>query len=69
MKPSLLRSYLILFTDNEKINCNFEDGFCYWIQSLEDDSEWERISGPTFPFMSGPDYDHTYGNLSGKNKL
>ncbi|CAM5076851.1 unnamed protein product [Natator depressus] len=52
-------------SNNEKINCNFEDGFCYWIQSLEDDSEWERISGPTFPFMSGPDYDHTYGNLSG----
>uniref|UniRef100_A0A8C3XP74 Enteropeptidase n=2 Tax=Chelydra serpentina TaxID=8475 RepID=A0A8C3XP74_CHESE len=51
--------------NNEKINCNFEDGFCYWIQDLEDDSEWERISGPTFPFMSGPDYDHTYGNLSG----
>ncbi|TFK10318.1 serine/threonine-protein kinase MRCK alpha [Platysternon megacephalum] len=52
-------------SNNEKINCNFEDGFCYWIQDLEDDSEWERINGPTFPFMSGPDYDHTYGNLSG----
>ncbi|XP_032641901.1 enteropeptidase [Chelonoidis abingdonii] len=52
-------------SNNEKINCDFEDGFCYWIQDLEDDSEWERISGPTFPFMSGPDYDHTYGNMSG----
>uniref|UniRef100_A0A8C3PGK2 Enteropeptidase n=1 Tax=Chrysemys picta bellii TaxID=8478 RepID=A0A8C3PGK2_CHRPI len=51
--------------NNEKINCNFEDGFCYWNQDLEDDGEWERINGPTFPFMSGPDYDHTYGNLSG----
>uniref|UniRef100_A0A8D0GXK5 Enteropeptidase n=1 Tax=Sphenodon punctatus TaxID=8508 RepID=A0A8D0GXK5_SPHPU len=48
-----------------KINCSFEDGFCYWIQDLQDDDEWERISGPTFPFMSGPDYDHTFGNLSG----
>ncbi|XP_006128902.2 enteropeptidase [Pelodiscus sinensis] len=52
-------------SNNEKINCNFEDSFCYWSQDLEDDGEWERISGPTFPFMSGPDYDHTYGNLSG----
>ncbi|KAM6447209.1 enteropeptidase isoform 7-T7 [Liasis olivaceus] len=52
-------------TNNEKINCTFEDGFCYWIQDLEDDSEWERINGPTFPTTSGPDFDHTFGNLSG----
>ncbi|KFZ59971.1 Enteropeptidase, partial [Antrostomus carolinensis] len=49
----------------EKINCTFEDGFCYWIQDLDDDSNWERIQGPTFPFMSGPDFDHTFGNVSG----
>ncbi|XP_063161542.1 enteropeptidase [Candoia aspera] len=52
-------------TNNEKINCTFEDGFCYWIQDLEDDSEWERIYGPTFPPTSGPDFDHTFGNSSG----
>ncbi|XP_064008223.1 enteropeptidase [Pogoniulus pusillus] len=51
--------------DYEKINCTFEDGFCYWIQDLDDDSEWERVQGPTFPFMSGPDFDHTFGNISG----
>ncbi|XP_008945053.1 PREDICTED: enteropeptidase, partial [Merops nubicus] len=49
----------------EKVNCTFEDGFCYWIQDLDDDSEWERVQGPTFPFMSGPDFDHTFGNMSG----
>ncbi|NXL61667.1 ENTK Enteropeptidase, partial [Chordeiles acutipennis] len=49
----------------EKINCTFEKGFCYWIQDLDDDSNWERIQGPTFPFMSGPDFDHTFGNMSG----
>ncbi|XP_075626070.1 enteropeptidase [Balearica regulorum gibbericeps] len=49
----------------EKVNCTFEDGFCYWIQDLDDDSDWERIQGPTFPFMSGPDFDHTFGNMSG----
>ncbi|NXP53058.1 ENTK Enteropeptidase, partial [Heliornis fulica] len=52
-------------TNYEKVNCTFEDGFCYWIQDLDDDSEWERIQGPTFPFMSGPDFDHTFGNMSG----
>uniref|UniRef100_A0A8B9M5V5 Enteropeptidase n=1 Tax=Accipiter nisus TaxID=211598 RepID=A0A8B9M5V5_9AVES len=49
----------------EKVNCTFEDGFCYWIQDLDDDSDWERLQGPTFPFMSGPDFDHTFGNMSG----
>ncbi|XP_040440240.1 enteropeptidase [Falco naumanni] len=49
----------------EKVNCTFEDGFCYWIQDLDDDSNWERVQGPTFPFMSGPDFDHTFGNMSG----
>ncbi|NWV73795.1 ENTK Enteropeptidase, partial [Dasyornis broadbenti] len=49
----------------EKINCTFEDGFCYWIQDLDDDSNWDRVQGPTFPLMSGPEFDHTFGNLSG----
>ncbi|XP_060091256.1 enteropeptidase [Heteronotia binoei] len=51
--------------NDQKINCSFEDGFCYWIQDLNDDDEWERINGPTFPATSGPDFDHTTGNLSG----
>ncbi|NXH06763.1 ENTK Enteropeptidase, partial [Loxia leucoptera] len=49
----------------EKINCTFEDGFCFWIQDLDDDSDWERVQGPTFPLMSGPEFDHTFGNFSG----
>ncbi|NXX84527.1 ENTK Enteropeptidase, partial [Urocolius indicus] len=49
----------------EKVNCTFEDGFCYWIQDLDDDSDWERVQGPTYPPMSGPDFDHTFGNVSG----
>ncbi|NXC37645.1 ENTK Enteropeptidase, partial [Penelope pileata] len=51
--------------DFERVNCTFEDGFCYWSQDLDDDSYWQRIQGPTFPFMSGPDFDHTFGNTSG----
>uniref|UniRef100_A0A669QWG5 Enteropeptidase n=1 Tax=Phasianus colchicus TaxID=9054 RepID=A0A669QWG5_PHACC len=49
----------------EKVSCTFEDGFCYWIQDLDDDLDWERLQGSTFPFMSGPDFDHTFGNASG----
>uniref|UniRef100_A0A8C0WFD5 Enteropeptidase n=1 Tax=Castor canadensis TaxID=51338 RepID=A0A8C0WFD5_CASCN len=49
----------------EKINCNFEDGFCFWIQDLNDDNEWERIQGATFPPLTGPNVDHTFGNISG----
>ncbi|XP_058152463.1 enteropeptidase [Dasypus novemcinctus] len=49
----------------EKINCNFEDGFCFWIQDLNDDNQWELIQGPTFPPFTGPDFDHTLGNNSG----
>ncbi|XP_034970883.2 enteropeptidase isoform X1 [Zootoca vivipara] len=52
-------------TNSQKLSCTFEDGFCYWIQDLDDDDEWARISGPTFPITSGPNFDHTFGNLSG----
>ncbi|XP_044522837.1 enteropeptidase [Gracilinanus agilis] len=49
----------------DKINCNFEDGFCYWNQYIKDDNEWERIHGNIFPPLTGPDNDHTLGNFSG----
>ncbi|XP_029435048.1 enteropeptidase [Rhinatrema bivittatum] len=52
-------------SNEEKINCTFEDGFCYWMQDLSDDGEWERISGPTYPPTTGPNDDHTFGNQSG----
>ncbi|XP_075860355.1 enteropeptidase [Microcebus murinus] len=51
--------------NHEKINCNFEDGFCFWIQDLNDDNEWERVQGNTFPPFTGPNFDHTFGNISG----
>uniref|UniRef100_A0A8C0MGC8 Enteropeptidase n=1 Tax=Canis lupus familiaris TaxID=9615 RepID=A0A8C0MGC8_CANLF len=49
----------------EKINCSFEDGFCFWVQDLNDDNEWERIQGSTFPPFTGPNFDHTFHNDSG----
>ncbi|XP_078514486.1 enteropeptidase [Lissotriton helveticus] len=52
-------------SNEEKINCNFENGFCYWIQDLNDNGEWERFNGPSYPPTSGPIFDHTLGNESG----
>nr|XP_042114860.1 enteropeptidase [Peromyscus maniculatus bairdii] len=49
----------------EKINCAFDDGFCFWIQDLDDDNEWERLQGSQLPPSPGPDFDHTFGNGSG----
>ncbi|XP_050004892.1 enteropeptidase isoform X1 [Alexandromys fortis] len=52
-------------SNDEKINCTFEDGFCFWVQDLDDDNEWARIRGPQFPLFTGPSFDHTFGNDSG----
>ncbi|ELW68372.1 Enteropeptidase [Tupaia chinensis] len=54
-----------VLNDFEKINCTFEDGFCFWVQDLNDDNEWERVQGNTFPPFTGPNFDHTFGNISG----
>ncbi|XP_018412200.1 PREDICTED: enteropeptidase [Nanorana parkeri] len=54
--------------NEERINCTFEDGFCFWIQTITIDQEWIewiRYSGPSSPPTSGPDVDHTFGNESG----
>ncbi|KAH0517716.1 Enteropeptidase [Microtus ochrogaster] len=51
-------------SNDEKINCTFEDGFCFWVQDLDDDNEWARIRGPQFPLFTGPSFDHTFGNDS-----
>ncbi|XP_078088037.1 enteropeptidase [Mustelus asterias] len=52
-------------SNREKINCDFQDGFCYWRQDPSDEGDWERISGPSYPPLTGPNDDHTYGNQSG----
>nr|XP_061817724.1 enteropeptidase-like [Nerophis lumbriciformis] len=52
-------------TDEEKLTCTFEQGTCLWRQRHDDDGNWLRTSGSTFPPLSGPSVDHTLGNLSG----
>ncbi|KAG9266194.1 enteropeptidase [Astyanax mexicanus] len=54
-----------MLSNEEKIKCSFEDGFCYWRQDPMDDADWVRTSGSTFPPLTGPSFDHTLGNQSG----
>ncbi|XP_077360528.1 enteropeptidase [Festucalex cinctus] len=52
-------------SDSEKLSCTFESGICFWRQEHEDDGDWLRSRGATFPPLTGPSVDHTLGNMSG----
>uniref|UniRef100_A0A3Q0SR17 Transmembrane serine protease 15 n=1 Tax=Amphilophus citrinellus TaxID=61819 RepID=A0A3Q0SR17_AMPCI len=52
-------------SNEEKLTCNFEQGMCFWRQQRDDDGDWFRIRGPSFPSLTGPSVDHTLGNSSG----
>uniref|UniRef100_A0A671TS48 Transmembrane serine protease 15 n=1 Tax=Sparus aurata TaxID=8175 RepID=A0A671TS48_SPAAU len=49
----------------QKVTCNFEQGMCFWRQTQDDDGDWERVRGSTFPPLTGPSVDHTLGNSLG----
>ncbi|KAM9332726.1 enteropeptidase [Pholidichthys leucotaenia] len=52
-------------SDEQKLTCTFEQDMCLWRQLQDDNGDWMRISGPTFPPATGPSVDHTLGNSSG----
>ncbi|XP_055500199.1 enteropeptidase [Leucoraja erinacea] len=52
-------------SNEEKINCNFQDGYCHWRQDPMNVADWQRMNGPSYPPFTGPNDDHTYGNRSG----
>uniref|UniRef100_A0A667XU66 Transmembrane serine protease 15 n=1 Tax=Myripristis murdjan TaxID=586833 RepID=A0A667XU66_9TELE len=52
-------------SNEEKLTCSFEQGMCFWRQEGDDEGDWIRTSGPTFPPFTGPSVDHTLGNASG----
>ncbi|XP_078264732.1 enteropeptidase [Rhinoraja longicauda] len=52
-------------SNQEKIDCNFQEGWCQWRQDPANVGEWQRVNGPSYPPFSGPNDDHTYGNQSG----
>lgn len=46
--------------------CNFERGMCSWSQVYGSDNfNWERRSGTTLTFNTGPSRDHTTGTVTG----
>ncbi|XP_077978860.1 MAM and LDL-receptor class A domain-containing protein 1-like [Glandiceps talaboti] len=45
-----------------QITCNFESGFCDWIQDTDDEFDWSRRNSPTGSKYTGPDSDHTTGS-------
>ncbi|KAJ7996718.1 hypothetical protein DPEC_G00239940 [Dallia pectoralis] len=49
----------------ERLGCSFNAGLCFWRQDPEDDGDWIRTNVPTFPPLTGPNLDHTFGNQSG----
>uniref|UniRef100_A0A2C9JP83 MAM domain-containing protein n=1 Tax=Biomphalaria glabrata TaxID=6526 RepID=A0A2C9JP83_BIOGL len=52
-------------TLTRNFTCDFEDnGFCGWIQDINDDFDWTRWSGKTLSDKTGPSSDHT-GNPNG----
>lgn len=55
-----------LCSDEAKINCSFEEGFCFWRHDADDDGDWLRKNGSSLPSLTGPSVDHTLANLSGK---
>ncbi|KAJ8390627.1 hypothetical protein AAFF_G00102330 [Aldrovandia affinis] len=52
-------------TNEEKVNCSFEQGLCFWRQDPTEEGDWLRVNIPTFPPFTGPGFDHTLGNQSG----
>ena len=43
----------------DKITCDFEPGFCHYLQRKSDDFDWTRKSGKTLSWGTGPKFDHT----------
>ncbi|CAL9684960.1 unnamed protein product [Knipowitschia caucasica] len=52
-------------SDEQKVNCSFENGFCFWRRDPDQDQDWIRIRGERFPPGTGPSVDQTTGTSSG----
>ncbi|XP_048242500.1 MAM and LDL-receptor class A domain-containing protein 2-like [Haliotis rufescens] len=45
--------------------CDFENGYCNWQQSTQDEFDWSIGSNGTVSLGTGPTYDHTFGSNTG----
>ncbi|KAI5096270.1 enteropeptidase isoform X2, partial [Silurus meridionalis] len=64
-KATYREENLTHISNEEKINCSFEDGFCFWRHDVYDDGDWIRRNGSSPPSVTGPSFDHTFTNQSG----
>lgn len=48
------------------LNCSFESENCSWTQDKKDNFDWVRHKGKTPSTGTGPSYDNTFTNASGK---
>ncbi|XP_053397241.1 MAM and LDL-receptor class A domain-containing protein 1-like isoform X1 [Mercenaria mercenaria] len=44
------------------LDCDYDDGFCNWMQYDGDNFDWTLQRGPTETSDTGPEADHTSGN-------
>ncbi|XP_071478396.1 MAM and LDL-receptor class A domain-containing protein 1-like, partial [Diadema antillarum] len=51
------------FDNRSDYRCAFEVDFCKFTQPWYNDFDWQRRSGPTPTSGTGPQVDHTYGNV------
>uniref|UniRef100_A0A3B4AZ75 Transmembrane serine protease 15 n=1 Tax=Periophthalmus magnuspinnatus TaxID=409849 RepID=A0A3B4AZ75_9GOBI len=52
-------------SNEQRLSCSFEDGWCFWRQDPDQDQDWIRTRGNSFPPGTGPSVDHTTGSSSG----
>ena len=57
-----LKTNSLFLTAPTAYDCNFEQGFCQWTQSVTDNFNWTRVQGPTGSSLTGPTNDHTTGS-------
>ena len=59
-----IREFIFLF--NLEIICNFDVSLCGFVQGKDDIFNWTRHKGSTPSDETGPSFDHTTGNMTGK---
>ncbi len=53
----LLLLCFVLTVSGQEFDCDFQDGFCGWSQSSDDDTNWVIEKGNTDSAGTGPTYD------------
>ena len=59
-----IREFIFLF--NLEIICNFDVSSCGFVQGKDDIFDWTRQNVDTPSQGTGPSFDHTTGNVTGK---